>query len=196
MKCGRHCSRETKRIGRAISRRGAPLQRAWARLLNTTAYLVAAGALMAGLAPAPAIAATATTSFTVSATVIGACSISATPLVFGNYNPTGGTNLDATTTLVVLCTTGTSYDVGLDAGGGSGASVTSRKMSFLANTLTYGLYQDAAHTTVWGNTVGSDTVAGTAGLLPTTLTVYGRVPSGQNAPIGVYTDIIQVTLTY
>ena len=166
-------------------------------LLNTTRGLLAAvGILAAGLAPAAALAATATTSFTVSATVIGACSISAAPLVFGNYNPTGGTNLDATTTLVVLCTSGTSYAVGLDAGAGTGASVASRKMAFLANTLTYSLYQDATHATVWGNTVGSDTVAGTAGLLPTTLTVYGRVPSGQNAPTGVYTDIVQVTLTY
>lgn len=137
----------------------------------------------------------ATTTFAVTATVISTCIVAATPLAFGNYDASGA-DTDATNTVTVTCTSGTSYDVGLDAGGGSGATVATRKMTSGANTLDYTLYSDAGRTTVWGDTVGTDTVNATAGVLPTAHTVYGRIPSGQYVPTGLYTDTINVTVTY
>ena len=87
--------------------------------------------------------------------------------------------------------------MGLNAGTTSGATVTTRQMVNGANRLDYGLYQDAAHTTNWGNTPGTDTPAPIiAGLLPASLTVYGLVPAGQIVPLGAYTDTITVTVTY
>ncbi|UIJ46866.1 spore coat U domain-containing protein [Sphingomonas cannabina] len=145
----------------------------------------------------PARAQTATTTFPVTATVQTACAVTANPLAFGNYSPTAATALDATTTLSVLCTVGTSFTVGLNAGTATGATVTTRRMTNGANTLSYALYREAARTNNWGNTPGTDTPPPTtAGALPTTLTVYGRVPAGQNVPAGGYTDTITVTVNY
>lgn len=149
------------------------------------------------LAAQPAMAQTATTTFPVTATVLKSCSVSANPLAFGIYNPTSATPLDATTTLSVLCTVGTSFTVGLNAGTAVGATVTTRQMSNGANRLNYGLFQEAGRTTNWGNTAGTNTPpATTAPVTPTTLTVYGRVPASQNVPVGDYTDTITVTVNY
>lgn len=146
---------------------------------------------------AAAQAATATDTMTVSATVQSACVVSANPLAFGNYNPTSGSNTDATTTLSVTCTSGTSYTVGLSAGTGNGATVSARKMTGGGNTLNYALYQDSARSTNWGNTPGTDTPASaTAGASAATLTVYGRITGGQNVPAGTYTDSVTVTVNY
>lgn len=138
----------------------------------------------------------ATTTFAVSATVLSTCLVAATPLAFGNYDPTSGSPLDAANTVTATCTTGTPYNIGLDAGTDTGATVASRKMAYGANLLNYSLYQETGRTTVWGNTIGTDTVSATAGATPTGHTVYGRVFSGQNVPAGLYADTINVTLTY
>ena len=71
-------------------------------------------------------ATTATGTIAVSATVLSFCAIAALPLAFGNYS---NAVLNATTTLTVTCTTGTTYNVGLDPGIGTGATVAARKMS-------------------------------------------------------------------
>lgn len=141
-------------------------------------------------------AATATTTFPVTATVIKACIVTATPLAFGNYDPTAASPTDATSTLSVLCTVGTAYTVGLSQGTASGATVTTRKMANGANLLNYALYQENGHTTNWGNTAGTDTVAATAPVGATTMTVYGRIAAGQNVPIGSYSDTITVNVVY
>ena len=154
------------------------------------------GLLAASVMGGVAQAAEATTTFDVSSTVLTACLVTATPLAFGNYDPANGAALDATNTVTATCTTGTPYNIGLDAGTGTGATVASRKMTFGANLLNYSLYQETGRTTVWGNTIGTDTVSATAGATPTDHTVYGRVFSGQNVLAGAYTDTINVTLTY
>lgn len=156
-----------------------------------------AAALLLSTVPMVGHAATATDTMAVSATVQSACIVAASALSFGSYNPTAGTNADATTTLSVTCTSGTSYTVGLSAGNGSGATVSSRKLTNGGNTLNYALYQDSARTTNWGNTPGTDTPASAvAGSSATTLTVYGRIASGQNVPAGSYTDSVTVTVNY
>lgn len=148
-------------------------------------------------APATGLAATATDTMTVSATVQSACIVSASALSFGSYNPTAATNTDATTTLSITCTSGTSYTVGLSAGNGSGATVSSRKMTNGSNTLDYSLFQDASRSTNWGNTPGTDTPASaTAGASAASLTVYGRIVAGRNVPAGTYTDSVTVTVNY
>lgn len=142
------------------------------------------------------LAATDTTTFTVTATVISTCDVSATDLSFGNYDPVSVTDLDATNTVTVNCTDGTAYDIGLNAGIGAGATVATRKLTNGGNTLDYTLYQDAPRTTVWGDTVGVDTVDDTAGAVSSDHTIYGRIDNGQNVPAGLYSDTITVTVTY
>ncbi|WP_084462785.1 Csu type fimbrial protein [Oceanibaculum pacificum] len=162
-------------------------------IIALAAMVTCGGALFAA---SKAKAATATSSFAVTATVLQSCIVLATPMIFGNYDPTSLTPTDATTELLVTCTNGTSYNVGLNAGGGSGASIASRKLSFGGSTLNYTLYRDSNRTNVWGTTVGTDTQIGTGTGLPVGHTVYGRMPALQAALPGVYTDTITVTVTY
>jgi spore coat protein U-like protein len=153
------------------------------------------GALLA-LGCAPVLAATATTTFTVTATVAAACTISATDLAFGTYSPAAALPTDGSSTVTTTCTLAAPYNIGLNAGTGAGATVAARKMTSGANLLTYSLFQDAARLVVWGNTIGTDTVAlvGTGLVVPTT--VFGRIPALQNVAVGSYTDTITATVTF
>lgn len=143
---------------------------------------------------APASAATAVGALAVSATVLAFCAVSSTPLAFGNYS---SAQLDSTATVLVTCSNGTTYNVGLDAGAGTGASTTTRKLTGPSSaTFNYTMYRDSGHTTNWGNTVGTDTASGTGNGLVQTLTVYGRIPGGQYPGTGAYVDTVVVTVTY
>ena len=154
-------------------------------------------ALMAAATGAEtAQAATSTTTFGVTAGVLSSCQVGATALAFALYDPAAGSAIDAANVLTVICTAGTTYAIGLDAGTGSGATMAVRKMTSGTNLLNYTLYQNPGRTTVWGNTVPTDTVSAVAGILPGIINVYGRVFSGQNVPTGIYADLINVTLTY
>lgn len=160
---------------------------------------LAAGAFLAAgiaLAPQAALAATATDTIAVTATVQSACVVVASPLAFGNYNPTSSANVDASTTVNVTCTQGTAYTLGLNAGTTTGGTTTVRKLNSSGHTLNYALYQDSGRATNWGNTTGTDTVAGTAGTSAAAYTVYGRIPGSQNTTAGAYTDSVTVTVTY
>lgn len=161
--------------------------------------LVIAGALIVPVGSAFAAPTTTTTTFGASATVTSTCTVSAANLSFGNVDPlvNATTATAAQADITVTCTKGTTYDVGLDAGLATGATVTTRAMTSGANTLSYGLFSESTHTTNWGNTVNTDTVSGTGTGASQILTVYGQIPSGQNTtPAGAYTDTITVTVTY
>jgi spore coat protein U-like protein len=163
--------------------------------IKTALFATVMGFLALGLASTPAFATTQTTTFVVSATVQGSCSISATALSFGAYT---GTVLPATSTITVNCTGGTTYNVGLNPGTASGATVTTRKMTgqYLAGTLGYGLFQNIGHTTNWGQTIGTDTETGTGTGVGQPLTVYGQIPAGTAPAADGYFDTITATVTY
>ena len=40
-----------------------------------------------------------------------------------------------------------------------GATVANRKMMFSATTVDYSLYSNSGHTAIWGDTIGTNTVA-------------------------------------
>jgi spore coat protein U-like protein len=149
-------------------------------------------------APMLSDAGTSTTTFPVSAVINSACSVTASALSFGAYNPTSGSPLDGTSAISVYCTVGSAYAVALDVGTGGGAYA-ARTIANGANVLDYNLYTSGAHTTVWGDGTGStSTVAGSgSGLLTaSTQTVYGRVSALQDKPAGTYTSTITVTVTF
>jgi spore coat protein U-like protein len=151
------------------------------------------GALFLG---GEAKAATATATFTVQLTIASSCIInSAGNLNFGSSGVIAA-NIDQTSTLQVQCTNTTPYTISLDQGTGSGATVAARKMTNGANTITYSLYQDTGRTTVWGNTIGTNTVAGTGNGASQSYTVYGRVPPQTTPAAALYSDTITVTVTY
>ena len=152
------------------------------------------GFLALDIALLPAGAATATSSLAVSATVTSTCMVSATSLGFGSYS---GLVAPASSTVSVTCTNTTPYNVGLSAGLGAGATVTSRKMTGPASALlAYGLFRDTGHTVGWGGTAGTDTVAGTGNGATQPITVYGQIPTAQYVVPGAYADTITVTVSY
>jgi spore coat protein U-like protein len=150
---------------------------------------------LADLPAGPAGAATATTTFLVTANVNVSCTIAATDLNFGDYI---SGQLDGQSQITVTCTNTAVWNVGLNAGTCTGATVTTRCMKGPGTSvLNYSLSSDAARAVNWGNTVGTDTVSGTGTGGPEIVTVYGRIPSGQStAGPGGYTDTITATITF
>jgi spore coat protein U-like protein len=161
------------------------------------------GAVVAALllATTNAMAGSASTSMAVSATVAGNCTISATALNFGSYDPVvanATAPLEGTGSLVITCTKGATATVGLSAGqNGSQASGTTRAMTSGGSYLSYELYQDSGRAAVWGNASGSLLAPAAAPSKdPRTFVVYGRIPAAQDAPAGSYTDTVIATVNF
>jgi spore coat protein U-like protein len=130
----------------------------------------------------------------VGSTVISACLVVGSVIAFGTY---AAAQVDQTGSITVICTFGTSYNVGLDAGSGVGATTAVRKLTGLGGgQLNYALYRNSGRTNLWGSAIGTDTLAATATGLLQSLTVYGRIAGGQTPPADIYTDTVTVTLTY
>lgn len=111
------------------------------------------------------------------------CTVSYTSLNFGTYT---GSTLNSTNTATVQCGGG-SWTLGLNAGTGSGTTITNRKMTGPGGAqLNYTLFQDTARTINWGNTTGTEE----SGNGNASLTIYGQVFSGQYPVPGNYTDTI------
>jgi len=161
-------------------------------------YLLATVTLAAlSMSSGLALAQTANDTFAVTAEVIDACDITANDLNFGNYSTISGSNVDATSTLDVTCTSGTSYAIALNVGTTSGGAFTARLMTDGSNTLDYNLYTSTARTNVWGDGTGATlTVSGTGNGSLQSLTVYGRVPASQNVPVGSYADTVTATISF
>jgi spore coat protein U-like protein len=134
--------------------------------------------------------------FNASATIANYCNVSATNLNFGNQNDLSA-NRDQTSMVTIRCTNTIPYNIGLGAGMGAGATVAVRKMTSAAsNTINYSLYRNAARSLVWGETIGTNTLAGTGSGANQSQTVYGRIPVQALPNPGTYSDTIVLTVTY
>ncbi len=138
--------------------------------------LLATAALIGVVASQQAWAATATSAITASATVTTVCTLNTTPMVFGEV-ALGAAGTPGTGTINVTCTDGGTYDVGLD--NGLNAVAGQRSLVNGVNLLSYDLFTQVAHTTRWGNTVGTDTVTGTGNGAAQALTVFGLIAGSQ-----------------
>ena len=144
----------------------------------------------------PAGATTTTSTFTATLTIQASCQVlSPNTLNFGS-NGVLVSNVDTTATFTVQCTNTTTYNVGLNAGTTTGGTTTTRLLNNGGTTIAYKMFSDSGRTTNWGNTVGTDTVAGTGNGAQQTLTVYGRVTPQTTPAPATYTDTVTVTVTY
>jgi spore coat protein U-like protein len=145
----------------------------------------------------PARAGSNTNTLTVSANVLGICTIDPAALAFGSYDSTA--NVDVSTNITVHCTLGSSYWIGLGLGSNSSGS-TRRMVNGGTNYLSYELYRDSGHTQIWDNADPDPTPphssAGTPGFTAYTTPVYGRIPAGQVQPIGAYGDSVVMTVNF
>lgn len=151
---------------------------------NRAATRVLAAVLAAVMPFASALAASPqTTQFDVTMQVVADCTITAAGMDFGQAGLLTSAK-SGQSNLTVTCTNTTPYNVGLDAGTGAGSSGTTRYLagSKGGNTdkVQFNLYRTQG-AGLWGNTQGSDTLAGTGNGEKQTLTVYGEIPV-QNAP--------------
>ncbi|MBR8161924.1 spore coat U domain-containing protein [Burkholderia vietnamiensis] len=173
--------------------------------MKITRHIAGISLLSAAVLAGPVKAATysngtATATFTVTLTLQPNCTIAANPLNFGT-NGVLATAINQQTTLNVTCTNTTPYNVGLDAGTVTGSSVASRLMAGTStgNTTTtvgFQLYQDAGRTTIWGNTQGTNTVAGTGTGTAQPITVYGQVPAQATPKPDTYQTTVTATVYF
>jgi spore coat protein U-like protein len=168
----------------------------WSKTILSTLSIAVIGFLALGITSTPAFAAgNATANLSIGASVTATCIVSTTALSFGSY--TGATAINTTGTILVTCTNSTTYNVGLNAGSASGATVTTRKMQNGAALLNYNLCSDSSScATNWGNTSGTDTVPGSGNGTQQTLTVYGVIPALQYPTPGAYSDTVVATVYY
>src|SRR3712207_5187347 len=87
-----------------------------------------------------ALAATVQSNITVSLSIQAECKIQATTNMSFGINGVIDTNRDTTSTMDIQCTDTTPYVVSLNAGTGTGATTTLRKMTNGSNTADYALY--------------------------------------------------------
>ncbi len=150
-----------------------------------------------------------TTTFDVKIIILKACTITAaaaTDVDFGSVTYDSTAIVDAQGSVTARCSPLTPYNIALNAGNNAStpADITTRRMKHidplvLANNFVgYQLYRNAARSQVWGNTVATNTQAGTGNGANQVYPVYGRVanPSTNNAAAGSYLDTITATIVY
>lgn len=133
------------------------------------------------------------------------CTVSATSVAFGSYDPLAGAPLDTTGTVSVTCVSGTPPKVGYEIllSTGQASSYGPRAMTNGVSQLNYNLYTDSGRTDRWGDGSGGTSVISVSFKLPPpgssqtdNYPVYGRIFAGQNVTTGIYLDNITVTVNF
>jgi spore coat protein U-like protein len=127
-----------------------------------------------------------------------ACTISATSVNFGSYNVFTGSTTDSTGTITINCN-GSAHNITVTLSQGSSSTFNPRTMIKGGETLSYNLYRDAARTTIWGDGTGGTstyTNANPPNNADISLTVYGRVPAGQDVSAGAYSDTVAAVINF
>jgi spore coat protein U-like protein len=125
---------------------------------------------------------------------------------FGNYNPFNGQPTSSQGQLIWRCDGDVPQVIQINLNYGNNGTFSPRRMSQTGSPnekLDYNLFLDAPFQTIWG-----DGSAGTFNYTPmvssnngnlgidVTVFIYGRIPEGQDVPVGSYSDTIIVTLVY
>ncbi len=135
------------------------------------------------------------TPFTVTAQVAGGCSVTATDVDFGTQTLLNA-NLDQSSTISVRCPIAVPYTIGLDGGTSAATDPAQRLMTNGTDDIMYGIYQNAARTAAWGNTIGTNTVSATGTGAFQNFTAFLRIPPQATPPADIYDDSVVVTITY
>jgi len=130
-----------------------------------------------------------------------ACTISATGVTFGIYDPRAAGADDGTGTISLSCHPN-DQNPNVALGTGGSGSFSPREMQNGVWQLNYNLYTTSARTTVWGDGSGgtaSVTLSGgsvSGGRRRFSRDIFGRIPALQNVGAGTYTDTVVVTVTF
>lgn len=111
-------------------------------------------------------------------------------MAFAAY--TGAASVDATSTMQIACSNGLAYKVYVTTATGSKAMNTATPGP---TPLAYELYSDAGRTTVFPTTAGGAPSQSGNGS-GQSITIYGRIASGQTVPAGSYSQTVTVNIDY
>jgi spore coat protein U-like protein len=123
---------------------------------------------------------------------------SVTGVSFGIYNVFSTSPLDSTGTLTYRCSGGTG-NVTIDLDRGNSTSFDPRFMLRTTEHLNYNLYLDASRAVIWGDATSGTTnyaIVDPPNGSNVSVTIYGRVPAGQDVTVGSYTDTIIATISF
>jgi spore coat protein U-like protein len=127
------------------------------------------------------------------------CSVTTVGVAFGFYDVFSSAPLDSAGSVTIRCSgLGTGVDpisVALSTGGSG--SFQPRTLFRGSDRMSYNLYLDAGRSQIWGDgTGGSLRYASVSNNQPVTLTIFGRIPPGQDVSAGTYSDTIVVTVNF
>lgn len=135
----------------------------------------------------------------VAGTAWAACTLSTTPVLFGNYDVFLATATDSTGTVSISCDQNTRVVTAIGISPNSGGfDPRQMKHGVLPDLLNYNLYTRANRQRIWGDgTSGTFTVRRRVNRnRPRNLRVQGRIPPLQDVSAGPYIDILVVTITF
>lgn len=134
--------------------------------------------------------------FTVNATVVNNCLISATNIAFASTGVLSSA-LNATGAITARCTNGDAFRIALSSGSSGNVAARQMQRSGGGGTVNYQLYTDSAHSIAWGDgTAGTAMATGTGSGNAVSINVYGRVPAQSTPMPGSYSDTITATITF
>jgi spore coat protein U domain-containing protein, fimbrial subunit CupE1/2/3/6 len=128
---------------------------------------------------------------------LASCTISTTGVSFGTYDVFASAPLDSTGSVTYRCSDTGPITVFLGKGGA--ATFNPRRMLKVSEALTYNLYLDASRTTIWGDGTGGSQAYSNSSPVKNqniTVTIYGRVPAGQDVTAGSYSNTITATINF
>ena len=138
-----------------------------------------------------------------SATVINNCTITTTPVAFGNYDPLSGSANQATGTVGITCTKNAATTITL----GDGNNGVRQMKDAGSQLMAYELYQPPDNTpgtacsyaspTRWGVVSGQIfTPAAAPSKVARTYNVCGQIPAGQDLAAALFTDTVVATVNF
>lgn len=151
------------------------------RTTRLLTILVAAGALSAA------------------ATAEAACTISTTAVSFGSYNVFSASPDDGTGQITYRCTAPRPPLVTIQLDKGGAPSFNPRQMRMGSEVLNYNLYLDSTRSTIWGDGTGGSQAYSQSSPQPNqniNVSVYGRIPAGQDVSAGNYSATVTATIFF
>ena len=130
---------------------------------------------------------------------VPSCTITTiTNVAFGNYNVYGASPVDTTGRVRIRCNAAAN-PITVDLSRGNAPSFAPRYMLNGTEQLNYNLYMDGTRTIIWG-----DSTSGSSHYGPVNppnnrnvnLTIYARIPPGQDVGTGSYTDTVRATINF
>lgn len=128
------------------------------------------------------------------------CSIgSVSAVAFPDYDVFRGVPTDAQGSVTYSCLGVGQNTVTIDLTAGRAGQFNPRQMSASSEALPYNLFLDAGRGTIWGDGGGGTARYGPfqpPNNSPVVVPIFGRIPPGQNATPGTYTDSVTLTLNF